>query len=928
MNINFEPDVSINNHPGYNHINNSHATKNTAAESMTASAWALSIGGNVPMIGAPDADKGTSIDDFQAALSATDVQMKQDYMSVMSLSMSDEDFAELASTGEVPQDMDASDSVTILDDIKAALIKGGSQIAGYTDDLDMAKYQAITGSVVPADELINAMHSQDVPVNELTVQSATDAIALVSSVLPISENATQYLIENKQAPTIENIYHATHSGMGMSDRYSNTRISTEDMQAIMPQIEEMVAKSGIEDTESALEEAKWLVERGIPLTLDNLYRLDDLNELNSNTTTEQIAMSVSIAMGAGIPADKANLSYDESIYTQAEDYIDTLSHITDDNIDAVVDKGLELNLKNIKQSMANEQPTTEQLHARRVLEEVRIHMTVEANRFLLKSNFYIDITPMEELVDALKQAEEVISKNLFPADNAEISESRMTLYRESKLQIWSIPTLPAAVLGQVEDNGDFTYADQTRFTLHHVYESGSVRRDAYIQAQMSYEAIMTAPRADMGDSIRKAFRNVDDILEDMGFDIDEDNQRAVRILGYNEIEITTENIEQVKSADVSLRKALERLTPSRVLEMIRENVNPLDMSIADLNSYLDEQDDEPRRQAENYAKFLMQLERQDEITELERDSYIGIYRMISKLDKTDDAAIGRLMEMGQTASFANLLQAMRSMKHGAMDYRVNDDFGGVDSIRNAPAIDEQINAAFVENLLSSGAPVSFSNLEAMEALRSKRGDWFKPLKDKENENGTNIESTVDDLLEEMTDSESAETAYENMLNEYSDRLNQMIMEADSYIDVKTLQNSMKQISILKSMVRDETYDVPVEIDGESTTIRLTMKHESGAGQLLISTETETIGRIVAEFSFSGKGSGYIAYEKFGAEDKLSQVIGFMSEELSFAPELVKTDRVNPDKYGMLLKKEEQTADISSTELYRISKVFIQAIRKI
>ncbi len=42
--------------------------------------------------------------------------------------------------------------------------------------------------------------------------------------------------------------------------------------------------------------------------------------------------------------------------------------------------------------------------------------------------------------------------------------------------------------------------------------------------------MMTAPRKDMGDSIQKAFRNVDDILEDLGLETNDSNRRAVRIL--------------------------------------------------------------------------------------------------------------------------------------------------------------------------------------------------------------------------------------------------------------------------------------------------------------------------------------------------------------------------------------------------------------
>ena len=957
MNINFEPEKNININAHSHQVQNNHSNEKTIASETMASAFALSVGNNNMSFG-NQLDRPEGMDEWDSKMAATDVQMKQDYMSVMSLSMSDEDYKELVRTGEVPRDMDATDAVTILDDIKAAVIKGGTQVAGFTDDIDMEALKEITGSVVSAESLVSNLQEQDVSINPKNVKAAVEAIELALGVLPIADDTVQYMLENKQAPTIDNLYMASHSKLMNGAGYKGSSMTEDQMNALMPQIENLVNKSGIENNESALADAKWMVERNIPLTLNNLYRLEDLRSLQQNVSIEAIEKSVAIAMSAGIPAGEANLSYSESIYTQAELYDDELTTISDQVADAVVDKGLELNIRNLVQENARisseEQLKTqavnkeakendlsiEQIHARRVLEEVRITMTVQANRMLLRNNFYIDITPMEELVDALKQAESSLAKMLFPNDSDEVALGKAHEYQQAKQELATIPSLPVSILSGKGEAGEFAFASSKSFTLHQVYETGSVRRELYIQASQSYEAIMTAPRSDMGDSIRKAFRNVDAILEDMQLDISDQNQRAVRILGYNQIEITEQNIEMVKAADGALRRALDRLSPGRVLGMIRENVNPLNMSVDELNNYLDGKEDEPQRQAENYARFLMQLERQDEITELERDSYIGIYRMIAKLDKSDDAAIGRLVEMGQTTSFASLLQAMRSMQHAPMDYQIGDEFGGIEGARVSPAIDDQINAAFIENLLSTGAPVSFSNLEAMEALRSNRGDWFKPLKDKENENTESslVESAVDSLLDKMIDADSVSEAYESMLDSFESAMSDMVLDMDSILDVRAMQNSMKQISVLRGLSRNETYEVPVTIAGESTSIRLTMKREAGAGQLQIAMESETTGRIAAQFDFRGTASGYVAYENADSYESLSLVVASISEELSFAPELIKVDRLDLDKYGMLgiskentegsIKNEGQSADISNTELYRISKLFIEAVRSL
>ena len=141
---------------------------------------------------------------------------------------------------------------------------------------------------------------------------------------------------------------------------------------------------------------------------------------------------------------------------------------------------------------------------------------------------------------------------------------------------------------------------------------------AYEEAGERYETLMTAPRSDLGDSIRKAFSNVDDILTDMSLEKTSENQRAVRILAYNSMEITPENIEKVKEADRQVSAVVDRLTPKNVLQMIRDGVNPLEKTFDELESYFSQNPESYEEEVEDYSRFLYQLERKKDVTEEER----------------------------------------------------------------------------------------------------------------------------------------------------------------------------------------------------------------------------------------------------------------------------------------------------------------------
>lgn len=132
-------------------------------------------------------------------------------------------------------------------------------------------------------------------------------------------------------------------------------------------------------------------------------------------------------------------------------------------------------------------------------------------------------------------------------------------------------------------------------------------QESFERANESYETMMTAPRRDMGDSIQKAFANVDDILTDLGLETSEANERAVRILAYNNQEITEESILQMKAKDEAVQRCFRNMTPSVVREMIKEGINPLDMSIDELNRKAVEiKADLGIEEEERFSKYLLE----------------------------------------------------------------------------------------------------------------------------------------------------------------------------------------------------------------------------------------------------------------------------------------------------------------------------------
>ena len=68
--------------------------------------------------------------------------------------------------------------------------------------------------------------------------------------------------------------------------------------------------------------------------------------------------------------------------------------------------------------------------------------------------------------------------------------------------------------------------------------------------------------------------------------------------------------------------------------------------------------------------------------------------MFRQLEKTDDAAIGMLLNTGAELSFKNLLSAVSTNKKQGMDIMINDSFAGIDALAKEETITAQISSGF------------------------------------------------------------------------------------------------------------------------------------------------------------------------------------------------------------------------------------------
>ncbi len=1031
---------------------------------QTSGAYALDISGIVMDNNAYGAHGGATKEVMQSFDAQMDLSVQRDYMTVMSNILSTEDYNKMMEDGFDPSKIEPEQYVTIVDHIKATMAKSGQVVAGYNDDMKPEELKEALGDVGLAKEVERALRNANLPVNEENVAAIKESLDKAASVFRFDEASKKYMVENQLEPTVENIYRSSFSALGDGNRQSKGYYAQEmpgyfakkadhiDWNAMQIQLEKSIAQMDLGDRtkEQSLEQAKWLVEKGIPVTQKTMSALAQLDSLKLPLDEESVIAAGVNALLEGKEATDGNLiDNTETIYEKAARYIEEVNVITDEAVKETISRGEDLNLRNLYAAQVQIQAAAQVMvsssgnrstvsvsmsveagflqekyvTASRQLAEVQLRMTIDANVRLLKSDYSIDTAPLSQLVDLLKQQEQQIAAEFFGDENADGVLAKSDLFTQTQNTLQDLPFLPAAVIGK------FTYASSV--TLAEIHIEGSALRTQYEAASISYETLMTAPRADMGDSIKKAFRNVDDILQDLGLELTEDNKKAVRILGYNSMEITKDALNDVKEVYLQVEDVIKSMTPQKTLSMIREGVNPLTMELEELDAYIHQLDHTPEEEMTKYSRYLYELEKNNQISEGERDAYIGIYRLFHQIEKSDGAVIGSLMAQGADLTLGNLLTASRNRKAGNMDYAVDDSFGtlqesvekgtsisgqiedGIRKVRNARTANEEkmahsiyrdlsvealwqmsvnenttleqlkdglsrnepqelseemakdllreyrqeqkvaagVEDAVLQTMKQQGISFTMENLLAVNSVLTDKGQLAKMAREtakkleQQTETGrmkdsaTSLTEIESEIIEQFNDYESAQDVLERWETGIRNTFNEAISELSyTSAEVKDMYRNYKQLSVMSMLRKQESYEVPMEIDGEMTSIHLTFMHgEDEKGTVSVTMDTASFGKAGAKFKINENriDSYFVADSEMGKTRLETAGESIISSLQEMGLEIGDIRYVNAHAQGRkewnlltFSKPDDDNSNemVATGQLYQVAKVFLKGIR--
>lgn len=912
----------------------------------------------------------------------TEAQQNQERLTNVSGRMTEEDMAQLQQEGfdvgqmTVEQIEAAMERIKLQKELAAAAVE--NQVQQIEDNRTAVIEQAVKllAGNPKAEMIAEKLLKANIPVTQANLEKVAVAMEKAEGGVKLSPTECEYMVRNKLVPTLENVAMARSAAQTYSKKEHT--LTAEAWEQLEPKVTHMLFQAGLRTNKDMINAAQTFIKKDIPLTVDNLKSYSLLAGIK--LSEEDVLTKAVDALSVGQEPKNANLLSQTAkevrqlirktgqVTGQAVDYaaakrsaelpgtdgnkIDlTLGDLT--KAQELIDSDSPEAAMYLQEFAENGVAQAASIRARRQLEEIRARMTFEAGYRLAKEGIRIDTVSMDKLIGNLKTLEARFYSSFFTQAAVAQSAEGMELLRDTSRKLEEIKNMPAPLIVDTMDTG-------SSITLNELHQTG-MNHLAMRRYAESMETVMTSPNKQLGDTIQKAFANTESLLQKIGMESTAENRRAVRMLGYNSVEVTPENVQKVAEYDEKLQEVLKELHPAVTVRMIRDGINPLEQSIDELSERIAQiKEEEGITKEDNYSIFLINLDHKKEITPEERKEYLNVYRTLHQLDGSEEKAIGGVYKSGRELTLKNLLTAVKSERAQGMDtlvsqYSLNKSVEKADNIIKECSMPTTETAKeeleTVRTLASEGQNATrfledysilptVENLEAAKNLLADDMTIFKEWKRfKFMETGE--EPELPDFTECMEDKETMQAAYKKFSDE-AGSLKTKLMQ-DKVLekqDTKSIKKMHVGIRFMHRLCKREYYQIPVDTGTDIVNMNVTiLERGEEKAKVLAEIPTQNLGKISCEATIQdNKLKCFISSDtKEGTQalkDRQMNLFATLAQNhIEIGSLYYGTEEVTPSTYSYQTEgiyKDAQGSDglqtTDNSRLYRIAKALVVHVR--
>ena len=468
--------------------------------------------------------------------------------------------------------------------------------------------------------MVSGLRNHGLPVSERNVSHMERAWERLPAKMP--DPVITHLAADETELTLDHIYKCNYSAPENKEPQPYREVTADEWNKHQIAIEKLFIHEEIPSTQKTFNAARFLFERDLPITRENIERFIFLREL---------------------PVSISGENFPEAFFDRAAAFI-------------VQDKPLgTLSLPEIVR-----------------LAETQLKIAVQAAA--RHQSIGIDTDVMRNNLRQLTQREAELYLKMAGTQTTGTETANLTLPASRLVSVFSVLSNLQPLTANVHAN---ILHDRTPFTIEGVHESVLTAR-----AHSDYEQNATVPLARYGDSFAQVKTLFAPLLDGMGITPTSENVKAAFILSKNKMDVTVENLHAVKEIDAKITAITHKLHPLIAAKMITEGLNPLNMHADQLLAYVRQFNyDMGESGTEKIARYIHEMDENQQIDGDTRKGMIAIYRMLHVIQKDGAASLGLAAQLNTPITLGGLYDlALNRSTRKHVDITVDDALGELERI--------------------------------------------------------------------------------------------------------------------------------------------------------------------------------------------------------------------------------------------------------
>ncbi len=472
--------------------------------------------------------------------------------------------------------------------------------------------------------------------------------------------------------TINDLYSASYTG----DSAPKHRYAKEDVITVL-------GYNGLEATKANTWAAEKLMQIGQDVNKDTVLKLQN---------AQAAIKGLDIEDTEGKTGNEPIVEEEKVLYTEK-------------TIQEIVDDLTEVDEDTIEEALAEEEVTIGNLRAKMLRNTERILHGKEQQQppNALQHDTRSEQTAKEDAVTQIKEQIKSIRKMLTTESAQKLSEKMPLESSELQKVVEGLAAIQDATIEDAAQKVNLTLTPDTRETMQDVMAAVNLMKQHPLKTAQTiqttgdgeqvvqegvnleqvhtvlqaYEEVGTVPEQRFGETIGKLDDVIKDFLVTNHLPEQAADVEAAKALVSAEIPLTPENLQSMKGTMQQMNTILTNLTPYEAAALIKEGINPYKVSLTSLVDTL--QDKQLTELKQSIAQSIIVLEDKGTIDQIEKESLIGLYRILEGVRTHKEEVAGYLYKNNMPLTVEKLEEAIKyGVKNQKVDRVVDDQLGELD----------------------------------------------------------------------------------------------------------------------------------------------------------------------------------------------------------------------------------------------------------